>query len=242
MSGLHPRGELPLSDPVRDPGPRRQPRDHHAGPHPYILLLENHGSKTTRHVLRLTLIGKAIEHLPIYLHALSDAGRQGIGPGRTRLAAIDATVAIHHRGGGVGLHGADAPPGGPFRVVLATPLRIKHDNDLAGPNDLTPHIFLLALARRIAQLDLHHGSRVVRDRLLPPDLPDEFVAKALTWVDLDRYSSRQGRKHKMGGLIGEFIMRLDDPAPLWPTLIAGQYLHAGKLATAGLGAYRLMPL
>jgi CRISPR/Cas system endoribonuclease Cas6 (RAMP superfamily) len=45
----------------------------------------------------------------------------------------------------------------------------------------------------------------------------------------------------MGGLLGRFRLHGPDIAPFWPYLWLGQWTHAGKGATLGLGRYRIVP-
>ncbi len=68
---------------------------------------------------------------------------------------------------------------------------------------------------------------------LHPDL------SALRWHEWTRYSSRQHTLMELGGLLGTFELSGPDLAPLWPLLWLGQWVHAGKGTTFGLGAYRL---
>ena len=44
----------------------------------------------------------------------------------------------------------------------------------------------------------------------------------------------------MGGLVGSFILNLSGLETVWPYLWLGQWIHAGKAATMGLGAIRLL--
>jgi CRISPR/Cas system endoribonuclease Cas6 (RAMP superfamily) len=46
----------------------------------------------------------------------------------------------------------------------------------------------------------------------------------------------------MGGLVGRMVLDLSGAPDLWPFLWHGQWLHAGKGATMGMGAYRLLPV
>lgn len=63
----------------------------------------------------------------------------------------------------------------------------------------------------------------------------------LQWHDWTRYSSRQQTEMNMGGLIGRFSLNLQDNEAFWPYLWLGQWTHAGKATSMGLGAYTIMP-
>ncbi|WP_240125357.1 CRISPR system precrRNA processing endoribonuclease RAMP protein Cas6 [Thermomonas alba] len=60
----------------------------------------------------------------------------------------------------------------------------------------------------------------------------------LEWSDGERWSSRQGKTHPMGGVLGRFHMR-GPLTPFLPLLHAGQWLHVGKHAAFGQGRYQL---
>ncbi|WP_127477126.1 CRISPR system precrRNA processing endoribonuclease RAMP protein Cas6 [Sulfurivermis fontis] len=123
-----------------------------------------------------------------------------------------------------------------------TPLRLKQGNGLVAAENLTPTTLLLAIRQRILRLGQYHsdGAGFAECHLpyLAPDSPPAY-STAMHWIDLERYSSRQQRGHKMGGLIGHIRLSLHGLETFWPALWHGQYLHVGKLTTMGLGAYRI---
>lgn len=117
---------------------------------------------------------------------------------------------------------------------------------------LTPRVLVAALARRIALLmEFHAGAQA------GPAEPGGWgdAAKAITrlsetlhdtqdlhWHDWTRYSSRQQQEMTLGGVLGRWTLQFDTPATLaalWPWLWLGQWLHVGKNATMGMGAYTL---
>ena len=58
------------------------------------------------------------------------------------------------------------------------------------------------------------------------------------WMSWGRYSQRQQREMHFSGLVGS--IRLEgDLMPFAPLLHLGQWLHLGKKATFGMGAYAL---
>ena len=61
----------------------------------------------------------------------------------------------------------------------------------------------------------------------------------LEWRDWARYSGRQQRRMKLGGVTGSYEIS-GDLAPFAPFLRAGELIHLGKNATLGLGAYRIV--
>lgn len=69
----------------------------------------------------------------------------------------------------------------------------------------------------------------------------EPAAVKLAWKDWTRYSSRQKTTMQMGGLVGEILLELAEDAPFWPYLWLGQWVHAGKGTSMGLGCYTIEP-
>ena len=65
------------------------------------------------------------------------------------------------------------------------------------------------------------------------------TSAALTWLELDRYSTRQRMRLGQGGLMGTITFKGDSVGTFVPLLRLGEYLHLGKSTTFGLGAYRL---
>ena len=66
-------------------------------------------------------------------------------------------------------------------------------------------------------------------------------ARDLHWFDWVRYSSRQKQEMTLGGVLGRWTLHgpTDALASAWPWLWLGQWLHAGKNATMGMGAFSM---
>ena len=62
----------------------------------------------------------------------------------------------------------------------------------------------------------------------------------MEWREWTRYSSRQQERLQMGGLVGEAEIEGRDLEPFWPYLWLGQWTHAGKGTSMGLGRYRIV--
>lgn len=128
------------------------------------------------------------------------------------------------------------------RVRLLSPLRLRRDNRSVPGDELTFKVFMSSLVRRISMLTYFFS---------PTPLETDFAGltrlmdqikisgRDLEWRDLERYSSRQRGKIPMGGLLGEFQLGGADLAPFWPYLWLGQWTHAGRGCTMGLGRYAL---
>jgi hypothetical protein len=151
---------------------------------------------------------------------------------RGRIGEHDALLAI-----------PDIPPSQSATLCIETPLRLQHQGHPLPPARLTPRALVTNLMRRATlPLELNNGNL---------QLLDEPAAKALArhaetlederrlrWQDWSRYSSRQKQEMTLGGAIGEWTLR-GDLAPVAPLLWLGQWLHAGKNTSMGMGRYAL---
>jgi len=103
----------------------------------------------------------------------------------------------------------------------------------------------MALLRRVAALS---------EMQLRRPLAVDFAALAaaaqrietrneLHWRDWTRRSARQQQAMTVGGAVGRLTLHGDDTdlRVWWLLLHLGQWLHVGKLASFGLGGYRLLP-
>jgi hypothetical protein len=185
--------------------------------------------------LRLTLIGRAIEHTAFARQAVVEAGLRGLGPDR---GALDL----------VAVDPADPPPPAPclegVAIALSTPLRLVEAGRLVGAAALRPRHLLLALLRRVSTLVERHGPapldldyRALKERAAEA----EFAAADLRWVEWARWSGRQQALLKMGGLVGALSLPLAGLEPFWPFLAVAPWMHVGKGTTMGLGAMRVTP-
>lgn len=233
-------------------------RRYNAAPHPFILTPDYHlralkPGETTR--LKLTLIGKATQHLPYIVHALQQAGTRGIGPaeGKYRLETItqqtrpgDPVEAPIYNQGRLNPLPAVTPsiPSLPEHLTLEfqSPVRLKYQNYLLTPQRFQVAAIISNLLRRASMLSYFHDEA-------PLDLDFKSLTAAarettaqsveLKWSEWTRYSSRQKTKLQMGGIIGSVRLSGKDIEPFWPLLWIGQWLHIGKATSMGLGSYRI---
>lgn len=225
-------------------------------PHPFVI--DAQGSegchpRGSRLSIIVILIGRAIARQPDVIAAMTRAGEQGIGRSRGRVRLISADAAdvdgdtdcfmAESRGrNGLPAIPEAPPPPKAVRVRLLTPLRLKENNHNVVPEGFRPHHLLRSLLRRISLLSYFHT-----DTPLETDFTG-LVQRArrldgrdvrLCWLDWQRYSSRQKTALAMGGLVGTFLLDLIEAEAWWPFLWTGQWLHAGKGTSMGLGKYRL---
>ena len=202
----------------------------------------------------MVLVGRALDQLPLIVYALQRAFDRGIGPQR---AAGDLEDIVHEAAGepasiwdpDAGRVLAHAPtvalPGfaavQEARLAIDTPLRLQDNSRPLHGRDLSPRRLVTALVRRAALLFEFHagqpglGAGAGELARHAEGLADE---RDLAWHDWTRYSSRQQQAMTLGGVLGTWTLR-GDLAPLLPWLWLGQWLHVGKNATMGMGAYRL---
>lgn len=203
----------------------------------------------------LTLIGRARQFFPCFVVTFREVESLGRARRPVRLRRID--VAHPLTGEVQNVYSADhnlvrahdlslsleecvsASPPGRVQVQFLTPARLKHEGAFARRPEF--HVLFRALLRRLSSLALFHcDQRLDVDyRWLIEEAKSVKLAKDETrWEEWARYSSRQGQRMEWGGITGAAIYE-GDLAPFWPYLLFGQWTHAGKGATFGLGQYRL---
>jgi len=191
--------------------------------------------------LKIVLIGKAVSYEPHFILAVELAGEHGIGKENKKFIIKDTTstdilklkvifpltseVLSHQEASKV-------------TINILTPLRLIHEKKLV--RKLEFHHIVRSLLRRLTILYFYH----VSERL--PEIPvkslidlAEKVKVAdnnLKWYDWERFSYRQNKRMKLGGLIGKITF--EGPIePFYPLLKAGEILHCGKNTSFGLGKY-----
>ena len=240
--------------------------------------------------LGVTLFGPANAHLPYLVHALDQAGRNGLTARRVVLDMHDVQAERHghdagcedgagdgHGGNGDGErrgekgrrngaeddgwrtifepggrlspvaaeHRAPPAPSPVVRVRLLTPLRIKRHEHFVGVTDFDFRAFAGGLLRRISLLTYFFGQTPLETDFAVLLRRAESVPVTgcdLHWREWTRHSSRQKAKLQMGGLLGRFELAGPGLLPFWPILWLGQWTHAGKGCSMGLGRYVLEPL
>lgn len=208
----------------------------------------------------MVLAGDALDQLALVIFAWQRALAQGLTKSRSaaELLAVDwvdpagKPQPVWHRDAPVladhcaMLEPPAAAPSSLSAVTLRfqTPLRLQHQGRPLRPPQLTPRALLAAVARRVALVLEFHA----RQPQWGPVVPEVArLAETLTdqhdlrWHDWTRYSSRQQQEMTLGGALGRWTLHgsPDTLAALWPWLWLGQWLHVGKNATMGLGAYAL---
>jgi hypothetical protein len=202
----------------------------------------------------LVLIGSAIDALPYFVYAFTEVGRRGLGQERgtykvTRVDVVrrDETLPIFDEAAQI-LRSypprSVPPPGGPHRNVYSlaltfvTPLRLKEKGELV--TQPTFPLLFERLAQRITLLSSLYGANGGAPDFsgLTGRAEDISITESdLFWYDWERYSGKQKRTMKLGGVRG--TIRLEGELdPFLPWLRCGEAVHVGQSTTFGLGRYR----
>ncbi|HEX16511.1 MAG TPA: CRISPR system precrRNA processing endoribonuclease RAMP protein Cas6 [Deltaproteobacteria bacterium] len=223
-------------------------------PHPFVLVppLEDRRnySPGEQFEVFLTLICRGIDYLPYFLFAFGEMGKKGIGRGRGKFELVEARTTA---GEAVYMDGTvrspasvrwgdiiDGPPPAELTLKFLTPLRVRYRERLC--SDLEFHVLIRSLLRRISLLSFFHcGQELKADfrGFITQAQNVRTVRNHLVWHDWLRYSHRQRAKLKFGGLMGEITFK-GDFRPFWPFLRLGEWIHAGKGTSFGLGRYEIV--
>ena len=209
---------------------------------------------------RVTLIGRAIDDLPLLVVALRQMALVGIGwrphpaADAPRYARAElAGIVSEDRGGTVydaatellstpppavleALNNYDADVG--IEIRLVTPLRLKREGKFQGRP--SPADFALTVARRANALAALYGDggRPIDEREVASAAREiQSAAPETRLVHVRRYSARQGRAMEWPGVIGRLRWRGPAVKELWPLLRFGEMVQIGKGATLGFGRY-----
>lgn len=235
-------------------------------PHPFNFQLQVDRDQVLERgqafTFKITLTGRAIHWLPSFVHAFQIMGRLGVGKGRGRFELI-GVVALDGRGAPVqtifpeprmkeppmvlGVQeaialGAEFGSGRELRLRLLSPLRMQSNGSLC--RELTFGTLFRTILRRLENLLHFHcdGPAFVEWGAWKEKI-DHITTlwSHLRWHDWERYSKRQDRRMKLGGLVGE-ICFAGPLAEFVPVLVMGSWLGVGKNTTFGLGTYDLPDL
>jgi hypothetical protein len=222
-------------------------------PHPYLIEPPPWGARTVHQGetfdFHMVLVGQARHLLPLILAAWQRALAHGLGKsaGTAELIAVHDTsdeqcvyAGPGHRTRALVDNVVIPPTQSHATLEILTPLRLQNNSCPLGPDRLTPRPLLTALSRRLALLaEFHTDVRWQPDFVALAQEAGTVTGEAqLHWRDWTRYSSRQQQEMSLGGVVGTWNL-YNLPPTLWPALWLGQWLHAGKNTTFGLGQYRL---
>lgn len=220
--------------------------------HPYVITAPSMGERIIYSgeswSFGMTLIGKAIDQLPLVAYAWqkaceggfsktqSSAQLMGIFQGDnciyTPNSSLKATVLQQVN-----------TPNLQHKATLnfVTPLRLQSKGMIIlQPAQITASHLLMILAKRtqrLADLHTHHAPQLDFNAL--KNAAEKITLQHQLKRDtLTRYSNRQQQLMDLDGLIGSITLE-GDLAPFAELLAMGEYVHVGKSATFGLGKYTL---
>jgi hypothetical protein len=251
------------------PADARMMRKYPSAPHPFILCppLEEDRIYEPGELFRfrLSLIGKAIDYLPYFIYTFEELGKMGFGRAKGNFSLEE--VRVHKSEQGVEekiteqviYSGKEKTlrncalsfnPGfshsildsslSTLDLLFLTPTRLKFQGELT--SELRFHVFFRNLIRRISLLSYFHcGEPLEMDfqSLIRESESIKTNQSNLRWYDLERYSTRQGSRMKLGGFIGR-ISFSGDLNPFWHYLRLGKLVHVGKGSSFGLGKYEIV--
>lgn len=238
-------------------------RRYASAPHPFVLNLDTSptGEQEPGSLFSfgMTLIGRAVDFLPYFIHAFQRMGQLGIGRGRGtfEIESVSALDGGEHQAEAIfqngelrlpdtllglcdALQSVENPEEGPLQLRLLTPLRLVEDGELR--RELSFSSLMRNLLRRLENLVLFHCDGSVEfpyGDLLEQAESVRTSSHATRWYDWERYSSRQNRRMKLGGLVGDVVFE-GDWRPFLPVLALGEWVNAGKGTSFGLGRYRIV--
>lgn len=125
------------------------------------------------------------------------------------------------------------------RLRFLTPLRLVVNGGLCSD----PAFYILArnLLRRLSNLGSFHCGQeadLPAGPLLDAAETVRLTERRTRWYDWERYSKRQDKRMKLGGLLGELTYE-GDLTEFLPLLVLGSWVNLGKGTSFGLGRYRL---
>lgn len=227
-----------------------------APPHPYVIVPPN----PTRGDLRagdalsfeFRLFGPANRHLPRLIEVFDEMGRAGVSirDERLRFAVSDISShgqTIYRKADGqmisgewtrpLDLNGNEACAEGALQLRLQTPLRLKVGGNFT---DALPFpVLTRALLRRVSILsEAFSPSPLKLDyrNLLDQAEGIKVVESDLKWWDFSRYSNRQQKTMKLGGIVGNVTYQ-GRLGPFLPLLAFCKETHIGKQTSFGLGQF-----
>jgi len=231
-------------------------------PHPYVLRpVRGQGTSTTTDqplIFEVQLCGYALDCVREVIAACVKLCRGGLGQGQGTSEVREvwecAPFVEARRLAPFTLDGGSLCLAGGWAQAVAAAANLP-DNRLAAqfvtptwltragaPVDVPDFATLIrAVLRRLTLLGLFHGADVPEAhfrRLAKEAEGVRLVSWQGGWQDWYRYSSRQGRRMRFGGVIGRAVYA-GSLGPFLPYLIYGQALHVGKACSFGGGWYYL---
>ncbi|MCM8771961.1 MAG: CRISPR system precrRNA processing endoribonuclease RAMP protein Cas6 [Candidatus Omnitrophica bacterium] len=195
------------------------------------------------------LFGKSIQYFPYFFLSFIELGKIGIGKFKEKFY-IDEVFQIYPSLKSIFKYGnefiekveeknfkIEFKEINKIRIKFITPVKIKHEGKFIQIPEFP--IFLKAILRRISQILYFwcdYKEKQDFSEILKEAEKIRIEECNLKWFDYKRYSTRQNREMKIGGIKGEIIYK-GEIGKFYPLIKAGSYIHIGKNTSFGLGKY-----
>ncbi|MBF0226751.1 MAG: CRISPR system precrRNA processing endoribonuclease RAMP protein Cas6 [Desulfobacterales bacterium] len=128
-----------------------------------------------------------------------------------------------------------------IQIRFLSPFRYKQENRLGKPIDFK--IFISRIFDRLNLLSVHSplDTPIDSKSYIADSNSIEVRQSNIQWFDWKRYSCRQDEYMKFGGYIGD-IKFTGELNPFLPYIKMAEYLHVGKQTSFGLGKFKMMIL
>jgi hypothetical protein len=218
-------------------------------PHPLILSCVEELHKPVQQIsFTVTLLGKSIEYFPYIYFALKQAGKKGVFKQRVPYAIEDVVsngksviiddetidTSLSNKEWSLSSENTEAVPL-QLKVNLLSPLRLKYGGKYG--TDFNANDVLNAVIRRMQLLCGFYGSSqcAINQEELFLNGPISINDRNLRWQDYTYFSSRQKKKLRMGGALGDFSLSGTAPPVVYSLLHAAELFHVGKNPVFGFG-------
>jgi len=245
------------------PKSAKRMRKYPVAPHPFVILpmLEKKRLYKVGESLffDLTLIGRGMNYVPYFIYTFAQfSERRGLGKrrGKCTLTSVqwqtpegrwlsiykdeDQQLEDCYRPTTIAPPDPTACKAKSLTLSFLTPTRLIFAGRLV--SDLQFHILCRTLLRRLSNLMYFHcGAELDVDfkALIEDATRVTTVCNALRWLDWQRFSSRQHRHVKQGGLIGQITFE-GEFQPFLPLLQLGSIIHVGKSTALGMGKFEVL--
>ncbi len=238
-------------------------RKYPAAPHPFVILptLEEKRLYKAGESLffDLTLIGRGMDYVPYFVYTFAQfSERRGLGKqrGKCTLTSVqwqspagdwlsvyentDQMLKDCYQPATLAAPDSDSLHRQCLTLSFLTPTRLVFAGRLV--SDLQFHILCRTLLRRLSNLMYFHcGTELDVDfkALIQAATQVTIVSNALQWYEWQRFSARQHRHVRQGGLVGQITYQ-GAWQPFLPLLQLGTVVHVGKSTGLGMGKFAVL--
>ena len=201
----------------------------------------------------LLLFGKTIVYFNQYMQAIYALGQQGIGKYNSKFVVVEVKNSkLQPVLKGTSLCMANyeiqtvkdyvryrkkqlQERGCQYKLIFDTPLTLKYQGEFIQKFDCLA--LFSSIKRRIYMLNCFEGIETAIQEMETKEL--EIVSQECKLQGVERYSSRQGGKMMLRGIVGNLEVETWGEEEL-ELLLAGELLHIGKNTSFGFGHYRII--